>query len=370
MGTGSIKKVFPGNNTAQGFYSFYDYIIEPDTTRIFVIKGGPGVGKSTFMKQIGMEMVEKGYDIEFHHCSSDNGSLDGVVIPEIGIAMIDGTAPHIVDPRNPGAVDEILHLGDFWDEKGMRTHKKEIIDANREVGRLFARAYRFLRAAQDIYNDWEIANMEAMDYAVANKHAVELINHIFSKRKVASRVGRARHLFATANTPDGPISYLDTIISPMKESFILVGEPGTGKSTLLQKVTNAAVERWGLAEVYHCALDPQKVEHVVIPELGTALITSEDPHAFTPGPKDVAVNLNEGLNRRIVEKYRDVVDYDRRTYMELFYRGISFIAQAKKTHDYMETFYVPNMDFEGVSRLRQKTLDRILAYAGELKAGS
>ncbi|MEM3434437.1 MAG: hypothetical protein QXP27_09745, partial [Candidatus Methanomethyliaceae archaeon] len=101
-----------------------------------------------------------------------------------------------------------------------------------------------------------------------------------------------------------------------------------------------------------------------------AIITSEDPHAFTPEPKDVTINLNEGLNRRIVEKYRDVVDYDRRTYMELFYRGISFLAQAKKAHDYMETFYVPNIDFDGVNRLRQKTLERILGYARELKAGS
>jgi hypothetical protein len=26
-----------------------------------------------------------------------------------------GTTLHIVDPKNPGAVDTIVHLGDFWD---------------------------------------------------------------------------------------------------------------------------------------------------------------------------------------------------------------------------------------------------------------
>jgi hypothetical protein len=46
---GRVKHVFPGNNTARGFYSFYDYIIAPDARRILVIKGGPGVGKSTFL---------------------------------------------------------------------------------------------------------------------------------------------------------------------------------------------------------------------------------------------------------------------------------------------------------------------------------
>ena len=50
--TGKIRKMFPGGNTANGFYSFFDYIIPQDVNRIFCLKGGPGVGKSSFMKKI------------------------------------------------------------------------------------------------------------------------------------------------------------------------------------------------------------------------------------------------------------------------------------------------------------------------------
>ena len=98
MGMGRLKKVFPGGNTSKGFHSFYDYIIEPDATRIFVIKGGPGVGKSTFMRKIGETMLSRGYDVELHCCSSDNGSLDGVMIPAIRVALLDGTAPQSAVP--------------------------------------------------------------------------------------------------------------------------------------------------------------------------------------------------------------------------------------------------------------------------------
>ncbi|NPV30394.1 MAG: ATPase [Firmicutes bacterium] len=98
MGKGKVRMVFPGGNTCLGFYSFYDNIIEEDAARIFVIKGGPGVGKSTFMQRIGEEMQERGYDIEFHWCSSDNESLDAVVIPALRVALIDGTAPHVAVP--------------------------------------------------------------------------------------------------------------------------------------------------------------------------------------------------------------------------------------------------------------------------------
>lgn len=104
MSNAHIKKMFPGAVTAQGFYSFYHYMIQQNANHIFILKGGPGVGKSTFMKKVGQTMLDHGYDIEYHCCSSDNSSIDGVVIPNLKIALLDGTAPHIVDPKNPGAV--------------------------------------------------------------------------------------------------------------------------------------------------------------------------------------------------------------------------------------------------------------------------
>ena len=69
MSRGKLKKVFPGSNSAYGFYSFYDQIIEDDAARIFVIKGGPGVGKSTLMARIGDELMKRGFDVEHHCCS-------------------------------------------------------------------------------------------------------------------------------------------------------------------------------------------------------------------------------------------------------------------------------------------------------------
>lgn len=95
MTKGKVKRFFPGGNTCVGFYSYYDYIIEPNATRIIIIKGGPGVGKSTFMRWIGEQMQERGYDVEHHCCSSDNGSLDGIMIPALRLAMLDGTSPHM-----------------------------------------------------------------------------------------------------------------------------------------------------------------------------------------------------------------------------------------------------------------------------------
>ncbi|WP_026476232.1 ATPase [Alkaliphilus transvaalensis] len=92
---GRIKRLFPGGNTSVGFFSYYQYVIDlKEANRLYLLKGGPGVGKSSLMKKIGHEMVERGYDIEFHHCSAGPEGVDAVVIPALKVAIIDGTSPH------------------------------------------------------------------------------------------------------------------------------------------------------------------------------------------------------------------------------------------------------------------------------------
>jgi chromosomal replication initiation ATPase DnaA len=62
---GKSRHFFPGGNTSQGFYSFYHYLVKPTVKRKFILKGGPGVGKSHLMKQIGTHFLDKGQSIEY-----------------------------------------------------------------------------------------------------------------------------------------------------------------------------------------------------------------------------------------------------------------------------------------------------------------
>lgn len=368
---GKLKKVFPGGNTCQGFYSFYDYIIEPDASRIFVIKGGPGVGKSTFMRKIGEAMLERGYDVEFHCCSSDNDSLDGVVIPAIRVALLDGTAPHVVDPKNPGAVDEIIHLGDYWNEEGLRAHKKDILAVNREVGRLFKRAYSYLAAAKifldevkSYYRDTGALNVGALD-----KKVLELTHEIFESKPRQTDNPKARHLFATAITPKGPESHLDTIVDNLEKRYIILGDDGTGKNTMLRRLMEAALMRGYHVEAYHCALDPTLIDHLVIPGLGVAVINAVEPHYFRPRKGDTVIDTTRVLCAAINEKYMAEKKAAREMYRKSMEQAIWFISQAKKEHDKMEEYYVPYMDFEAVNTRREQTLARILDLASKFNGG-
>ena len=56
------KHFFAAANTSSGFVSFFDRLFDPKTLKkIYILKGGPGVGKSTLMKNAAKAAEKKGY---------------------------------------------------------------------------------------------------------------------------------------------------------------------------------------------------------------------------------------------------------------------------------------------------------------------
>lgn len=117
----AIRHYFLGANGPDGFHSLYREFCPPDSGNfLWVIKGGPGCGKSTFMRMIGKAAEDAGLDVEYALCSSDPASLDGVLIPGWHVAYLDGTAPHTMDVDFPAASGAYLDLGSFYDIRALR----------------------------------------------------------------------------------------------------------------------------------------------------------------------------------------------------------------------------------------------------------
>jgi hypothetical protein len=359
-----VRRVFPGSNSAYGFYSFFDQIAFPHANRVFIIKGGPGVGKSTFMEKIGKEMQERGFAVEYHHCASDSGSLDGLVILGPGIVFMDGTAPHIVDPVNPGAVDEIIHFGNYLNEHGIRENRDSIIKLTAEIGRLFKQTYRLLAAAALYLEASESCDNaeEGLPQDPWNLLALELIDEILSGRRAVKGYSGVRRLFASAISPGGTVNFLNTLVEGLDYVYIIHGGNRKAKSKVIERVADAAATRNFYIEAYHCAFEPHRIDHLVIPELSTAIINSMEPHYFSRPEACREIDAREfapKLPRALQEEKRAF----RLKYQSTLSEAVTFLTRAKAVHDELEELYIPNMDFAKIDSLCRETLQRTLNFA-------
>jgi hypothetical protein len=357
---GSERHLFPGGNTSKGFYSLYRYILSQDEARrIICIKGGPGTGKSSLMKIVGKLYKEKGYDVEYHHCSSDNNSLDGVVVKGLNVAIMDGTSPHVVDPINPGAVDEILYMGDCWKEDGFERYRKNIIDTNKEIGKTFRHAYKYFGAAKSVHEDWSGCNSEALNQSKLNKFIENLKSSLFVKP--VSNVGFDRHLFATALTPNGIVTFIENLIEGYENVHVLNGGPGSGKTSVLQQIADEALRRGYFVEFFHDPFIPERVEHIFIPQLKFALVTSNEINQKSlPGTQ---VDMANFANSSTLNKYSSQIQEDKHFFYELMNTGLRIISSAKALHDELEKYYIGNMDFDKVNGKVKYVLDKLEAYS-------
>lgn len=359
---GSILDLLPGGNTTLGFYSFFDQILKQDEAKhIISIKGGPGVGKSSLMKKIGFHFVEQGYDVEFHHCSSDPDSLDGVVIPAFKVALLDGTAPHVVDPKNPGAVDEILNLGEYWDEEALKANQKQIVQTNRENGRLFNKAYGHLKAAGHIYENYEKTALIAFDYTQLNTIMNQMVNKLFKEIPVVNAHGFERDLFGFAITPKGVLDYREGIVSSVKNRIVIKESVFSSAEMIMNHIKYEALRRGLHITCLHSPIKINKIEDILIEELDLLIAVENKyhPYDYEYNEKlDLSTFVINSIKDRIEEEVMDDLD----TFDRLLNQAINYIKKAKANHDVLETFYIPNMDFSKHEQLLNKLVDKIKKY--------
>ncbi|SET21676.1 hypothetical protein SAMN05421676_103249 [Salinibacillus kushneri] len=362
-----VYNYYAGGNTAKGFYDLFEETLKR-LDRIFILKGGPGTGKSTLMKKIG-ESWKSDDNIEYIHCSADYGSIDGVIIPDLKIGIVDGTAPHVIEPKYPGVIEEYVNLGEAWDSEQLRMYKEPIFQVKNQIKACYDKAYKLFAEALDIHDEWEKIYIEHLSPEKARQLTNRLKQTIFGD-KTLHKKGASLHRFLGSATPEGPKDFIQNLTDDIPKRLFIKGRPGTGKSTMLKKLAIEGENRGLEVEVYHCGFDPESLDMLIFRELGVAIFDSTSPHEHFPSREgDEIVDMyEEVIQSGTDEKYEEEIKTLSNRYKEKMKQATAKLKESNHLRNQLESFYIDAVDFSIVEQKQAELEQEIVAWKERLMA--
>jgi len=336
-------RFFLGANSKRGFYSLYDNLSNPAAGDfLWVLKGGPGCGKSTFMKRIGAAAEAAGMPVEYIHCSGDPDSLDAVRLPAQQVAYVDGTAPHIIEGLYPGAASLYLDLGSFFDAAALSQHLNEIAALNLQYKARYADAYALLGAAAALLPKntpalWGAVQKEKLERRISGFCAREL--------RRQNKPAKQTHRFLSAWSCAGYVSFAETLSATAQRTCLLDNEAGLGH-IYLEKIASAAAAQGYDALLCHDPLEPEKLEALLLPERSLLLLASDGHNqAKIANARHLRLDILTDPPERSALRRR------RRESEILLRSSVEALSDARYLHDKLEAIYHPHVDFSGVTSL-------------------
>ena len=339
---GLTDTYFLGANTPEGFRSEYGTLqADARIRRLLILKGGSGCGKSTLMKTLAARAEEYGWSVERILCSSDPDSLDGLVIPELGLALVDGTAPHVVEPALCGCGANYLNLGRYYREAELRPLIPAIRAAKAANAACYGPAYGCLRAAAALARSRRQLLGRDRVRAVTEEALGQLAEGSLPRCETA---GRERRIYLSGITPKGLLT-----LDPGEGRLWTIQDSYGAGAALLRRLADRWREAGEDVVLSMDPLDPDAVAGVLLPGRGQGWLRI---HPAFPVPRqtllrlDLDAALEETLPAELLTGLRELEGLERRLLTE----AVGWLRLAKARHDLIEELYRPAVDFAGVTR--------------------
>ena len=340
----SRSEYFLGANSTEGFFSVYDDLTDPSYgDKLYIIKSGPGSGKSSFMRSIAHNMEQLGHFTEYIYCSGDPDSLDGVYFPDIKTAVVDGTSPHVIEPRYPAVSDNYINLGCYYDLNGVVKEKDKIIEQFSEYKAHYAEAYDFLGRYKKVYDAFSFPTGQYEPYIF--KKAKAALHKYGVRSEAPNKMSTAKRRFASAFTYKGMIGHMT---DPGKYgNTVLLNSACDLDSLFCKTVYELAREHCLDSVLYLDPLFPDKIDHIALPEIDTVFISRSAAETENIAEQQT-VNLDAAVEKSELKRLKKLAKLREKAGDELLELARGELAQAKSHHDRLEELYNPYVDFEAV----------------------
>ena len=339
---------FLGASTPRGFVSHYDTLFD-EVRHLTILKGGSGCGKSTFLRAIGRAAQQRGLDVSYILCSSDPDSLDGVIVPQLSAAYVDGTAPHVLEPRLCGGGMNYLNFGEFYDSDGMMEKEEEILQVQGENAAQYPHVTACLAAAGELLGGVQRI-VDTPAYREETAAIAECIA-LSSLRRIGDPQPRFRRRFLSAVTPQGLYFCQKTPAALCGRVYVLRDDYGL--APLLLEVLQARAQELGHSCIacYSPLLPDGRPTHLLIPSADVAVVSES---ALLP--YDAPCFCRIELNSSLPPQTRESLAFYTQTISSLLGQAVEYLRAAKQHHDRLEALCRPFVDFAAADRLTKKTI--------------
>ena len=345
---------FLGANSPAGFYSLYHELSSLD--RLFILKGGPGCGKSTLMKRVAARARAEGLDTQLILCSADPDSLDGVILPQKGVGIVDGTAPHVIEASCPGAVDTYVDLSRFYDHGALAPLRDQLREITAEYKGHYRQAYRCLGAAGELRrNLTEAADSPELRQKL-QKRAAGIVSRELKK---CDSGGSTEHRFLSAVTHKGTVRLWNTV-EALADRVYALSDSHSLAHHLLSPILQAAEGAGYGAVACYDPMAPERLCHLILPELSLAFVTSAEEEPWPHRPHR-HLRLDAMAEENLLQAGKPRLRFTRKVAESLTADGIACLRQAKEAHDRLEELYNPHVDFEGVNQTADALTKEIIS---------
>ena len=264
------------------------------------------------------------------------------------------THAHVIEPQYPAAVDRYVDLGRFYDLTAAKDSAEEVKTRTHAYKAAYVRAYHNLKAARQVELDAVASVAKSFDAERLDRRVRGIIARELRSR--GDQSGRTTRRFLGSVTHKGCVWRFDSVdvLCPKVYEFADTWELAGGA---LARLHAAAAKKGWNTIVCPAPEDLSRIEHLLIPGLGLAFVTSCPGMDYGKKPyrriRLDAMTETEGRSR---------LRFQTRMTALLREEAIDALKDAKRNHDALEAVYNPYVDFDGVRAQAALEAGRLLSY--------
>lgn len=349
-----MNKFFAASNSSLGFKSYYNDCFA-NLDKLYIIKGGPGTGKSGLMRKVAQSACKKGYFVENFYCSSDQSSLDGIILLKNNksIGFIDGTSPHSFDIRIAGAVDNIIDLGRFWQEDMLVAKREEIISLSKSKSLEYTSVYKYLCSCGNLAAVIRLYMGECIENDRICALASKLTSNIPTKKEGSESVRLIDSIGMR-----GRVRF--DSFEKMSDKLYVIGDMFGAGEVLLQKIRDNLRAKNRNIIVSYNPICPDRLDGIVDKDFGCAFILSDERAAKDNTKSYIKhVNMKRFVSGDKLAEVKNDIKYARALYKKAIDGAQKAFEKIEKYHFALENIYGAAMDFSGVDRLTEDYINKI-----------